>query len=355
MFKCGDNVRFLNAVGGGVVRRIDTKQGLVYVEDTDGFEIPVLETECVVVPKVSSTTNVPVREIYVSNENTETSQVAENIKNNIEEIEIFETDYGNSATILLAFFANNLNTLQNTDYECFLLNDSNYYLSFNVILKQNDKYFSIKNGILEPNLQEKIADIKKLEINNWENIHIQIIAYKKDKYFDLQKPIDLFVKIPPINFFKLHSFSANDYFDQPTMLVNLTELIEKEKLATVSGNDIHHTMLQKNTENKQSKKPVVKKHRAEIIEIDLHINTLLDNIAGMTNGEILEYQLNIFHQTLEQYKNNRGQRIVFIHGKGEGILRTEIEKQLKTRYKAYYFQDASFQKYGFGATMVMIR
>ncbi|MCL1868234.1 MAG: DUF2027 domain-containing protein [Paludibacter sp.] len=355
MLKIGDNVRFLNAVGGGVVRRIDAKQSLVYVEDADGFEIPVLEIECVAVPKVSATTNVPIRENFTSKENIQEFHTTENIEKEAEEIEIFETEYGDNATIFLAFFAKNIKELQNTDYECFLLNDSNYYLNFNLLQKQNDKYFSIKNGILEPNLQEKISDIKKLEVNNWENIHIQIIAYKKDKEFDLQQPIDLSVKIQPVNFFKLHSFGENDYFDYPAMLINLIELTEKQKLAKISGDEIRNAILSKNTENRQTKKPLAKKSRAEIVEIDLHINALLDSTNGMTNGEILECQINKFHQTLEQYKNNRGQRIVFIHGKGEGVLRAEIEKQLKTRYKAYYFQDASFQKYGFGATMVMIR
>jgi len=355
MLKIGDNVRFLNAVGGGIVRRVDTKQNIVYVEDTDGFEIPVLEIECVVVPKVSATTNAPIREIFVSNGEKQENREVENVRENIEEIEIFETEYGDNATVFLVFFAKNLKELQNTDYECFLLNDSNYYLNFNLLRKENDKYFLIKNGLLEPNLQEKIADIKKLEINDWENIHIQIVAFKKDKTFDLQKPIDLSVKIPPINFLKLHSFCENDYFDEPTMLINLTELTEKEKLANVLGEELRHAILSKNAENKQIKKPVAKKPRAEIIEIDLHINALLDNTNGMKSGEMLEYQLNKFNETLEQYKNKRGQRIVFIHGKGDGILRAEIEKQLKTRYKTYYFQDASFQKYGFGATMVMIR
>ena len=50
-----------------------------------------------------------------------------------------------------------------------------------------------------------------------------------------------------------------------------------------------------------------------------------------------------------------GQKIVFIHGKGDGVLRKAIEKDLKTRYKQHYFQDASFREYGFGATMVTIK
>ena len=46
-------------------------------------------------------------------------------------------------------------------------------------------------------------------------------------------------------------------------------------------------------------------------------------------------------------------RSVFIHGKGEGVLRTALEKELKTTYKNQCrFQDASFREYGFGATMI---
>ena len=36
MVKVGDKVRFLNAVGGGIVRRID--RDVVLVEEEDGFE-----------------------------------------------------------------------------------------------------------------------------------------------------------------------------------------------------------------------------------------------------------------------------------------------------------------------------
>ena len=92
-----------------------------------------------------------------------------------------------------------------------------------------------------------------------------------------------------------------------------------------------------------------------LIEIDLHIDSLLDDTQGMGNSEILNYQLDKFREVMETYKNKREQKIVFIHGKGEGVLRKELEKLLKTRYKSYYFQDASFREYGFGATMVTIK
>ena len=46
--KIGDKVRFLNSTGGGVVRGFQGKDQVI-VEDEDGFEVPALKRECVVV------------------------------------------------------------------------------------------------------------------------------------------------------------------------------------------------------------------------------------------------------------------------------------------------------------------
>ena len=48
MIKAGDRVRFLNAVGGGVVKSVINKT-MVSVEDSDGFEVPTLISELVVI------------------------------------------------------------------------------------------------------------------------------------------------------------------------------------------------------------------------------------------------------------------------------------------------------------------
>lgn len=42
--KIGDKVRYLNAVGGGVITRIGEK-GVVTVLEEDGFETPVLAND----------------------------------------------------------------------------------------------------------------------------------------------------------------------------------------------------------------------------------------------------------------------------------------------------------------------
>ena len=118
-------------------------------------------------------------------------------------------------------------------------------------------------------------------------------------------------------------------------------------------------MQQKAREDRRATpQPIVKKKGggpSAILEVDLHINELLDNTNGLSNADMLNYQLSKFHEVMAQYAHDKGQKIVFIHGKGDGVLRKAIEKELNTKYKQHYYQDASFREYGFGATMVTIK
>ena len=75
----------------------------------------------------------------------------------------------------------------------------------------------------------------------------------------------------------------------------------------------------------------------------------------MNSADILHYQMDVFAKTMNEYKNKKGQKIVFIHGKGEGVLRQALIHELNYRYKSCSYQDASFQEYGYGATQVTIR
>ena len=170
--------------------------------------------------------------------------------------------------------------------------------------------------------------------------------------------MDVSLKINAVKFYKLHSFTTNDYFDEPAMLIDIVsekELeAENQKMADISPEEIKQAMFQKE-ESTGRPRIVNRTQTSEIIEVDLHINELLDTTAGLSNAAMLQCQLDKFHEVLDANKNHKGQKVVFIHGKGEGVLRKEIEKLLKTRYKSYYFQDASFREYGFGATMVTIK
>lgn len=86
----------------------------------------------------------------------------------------------------------------------------------------------------------------------------------------------------------------------------------------------------------------------------MHAHELLDTMVGLEPRDILEYQIKVFRDTMNAHLKKHGCHIVFIHGKGEGVLRNALLKELRTHYKQCRVQDASFREYGYGATMVTI-
>lgn len=353
--KIGDNVRFLNAVGGGNVVRIDAVTKLVYVEDADGFEIPVHEKECVLVGVVNASTNIPLKDFSPKTAAPQGSKEVATPSPQPSVQPVIETPDGDQLKGLLAFFPLEIKQLQTTSYDCYFVNDSNYYLYYNVVVHPDNSWKSIANGLIEPNTQEAIAILTKEDLNDWEQVRVQLLPFKQNKTYIPQQVVDLTLKINTVKFYKLHSFTESEYFDEPAMIIDIVAEREREQLINVTADEIKEAMLNKTTD---SKPIVVKKssmHNDGNLVVDLHINELLDTTTGLSNGAMLQCQMDKFHEVLADNSGKKGQKIVFIHGKGEGVLRREIERQLKTRYKAYYFQDASFREYGFGATMVTIR
>ena len=89
------------------------------------------------------------------------------------------------------------------------------------------------------------------------------------------------------------------------------------------------------------------------MEVDLHIHQLVPKSKGMDNYEILTIQIETAKRQLDFAISKKIQRIVFIHGIGEGVLRAELE-YLFRQYGNLQYNDADYQKYGRGATEVYI-
>jgi hypothetical protein len=348
--KTGDTVRFLNSVGGGIVRRI-LKNGHVMVETSDGFEIPSLARELVVVDSLDSQTRPPRPRPTPPPPPPQPSK-PEPPK---EEIKITETSEGEILNLSLAFLPLEAKKLGET-YEAYLINESNYFLYINYMSRLNNSWISRYNGLMEPHVKVFVEEFGREEINALERICIQIIAFKKNKPYMLKDAISAELRIDLSKFYKQHYFIENDYFEDNALICPVVRADSPERELVIRPDDIREAMKQKNS---ASNRPLQQKARTKIedsiVEIDLHINQLLDNTNGMNNADILQYQLNVFHKVLAEYAGQKGRKIVFIHGKGEGVLRSSIEKELRHKYKHLSFQDASFREYGFGATMVTIK
>ena len=99
-----------------------------------------------------------------------------------------------------------------------------------------------------------------------------------------------------------------------------------------------------------------KKNKKEIPppEFDLHIEKLVKSYKSMNNYDILTLQMETAKRHIEFAIRNRIPKIVFIHGVGEGVLKSDLDFLLG-RYDNVIFQDANYQKYGLGATEVYFK
>ena len=345
--KIGDKVRFLSEVGGGIVKGFQGKD-IVLVEDADGFDIPMLIRECVVI----DTDDYNIKRKPQAQPEQPKKQVEE-------EPEITyrpaETKEGERLNVMLAFVPQDVKAISSTDFDAYLVNDSNYYLYYTYLSAEGKSWKVRAQGNIEPNTKLLLEEFGKDILNELEHVAIQLIAYKDGKNFTLKPAVGVELRVDTVKFYKLHTFRESVYFEEPSLIYDVVKDDEPVKRYFADANALKEALLQKKNPEKPKSQPIVKpqKHN-DIIEVDLHINELLDNTTNMTNSEMLDYQLGVFNKTLNEYKDKKGQKIVFIHGKGEGVLRNAILKELKSKYRNYSYQDASFREYGFGATMVTI-
>jgi len=103
--------------------------------------------------------------------------------------------------------------------------------------------------------------------------------------------------------------------------------------------------------NRHHKKIKSKERNRPQMEVDLHINKLTPSTKGLTNFEMLNLQLDTAKRQLDFALRKKIQKVVFIHGVGEGILKEELYFLFK-RYENVKYYDADYQKYGLGATEV---
>ena len=348
--KIGDKVRFLSEVGGGIVRGFQGKD-VALVEGDDGFEIPMLIKECVVIQ--TDDYNIPLK----STKKPEVPQLEEEVEEEKPITYRAPEIRGNDVlNVYLAYVPQDVKAISSTAFDAYLINDSNYFVDYLYLSAEGKSWTLRSRGTIKPNMKMHLEEFDKGALNSMEHVAVQLLAYKDDRTFLLKNAVNTEVLIDTVKFYKLHTFQQPDFFAEPALVYDIVRDDEEVKQVYVSANDIKEALLQKSVSAAPAKLQK-KQHKVknDIVEIDLHINELLDDTRGMGNAEMLNYQLDVFRKTLEEYKDKKGQKIVFIHGKGDGVLRRAILDELKRKYKNYPSEDASFREYGFGATMVTIR
>ena len=394
--KIGDKVNFLSSTGGGTIAGFKGKD-IVLVEDADGFQIPTSIHDVVLVGSSNdySTTKVVSAKMKQGGESVaESKSIKAMMAEGLDEEEtvssadelvdinrevtfkapVEERKGGNQLSCYLAFVPLTPKEMTTTRFEVYVVNDSNYYIHFLYTTAENTAWTLHADGEVEPNTQLFLEEIGREDLNNMLKIGFQLTAYKRDKSFLMKPVVDVQFRLDPVKFYKLHTFRDTPFFHHPALLYTLVENdvvarsisqdvqtlkqqfakradhAEAQAPAQADGNDY-----QRRYDNGKKGNPFAAKHAGQEVVVDLHANALLDTTAGMSHADILHYQLDKFKETMEAYKSKKGQKIVFIHGKGDGILRQALIKALNYQYKRCTYQDASFQEYGYGATQVTIK
>lgn len=349
--KIGDKVRFLSEVGGGIVTGFQGKD-IVLVEDADGFDIPMPLRECVVIEtddynlKRKGSTSAP-----------KVEAPAQPVKPEMPAYRPTELRGGDQLNVYLAYVPEDVKAISSTTFEAYLVNDTNYYLYYSYLSAEGKAWRTRSHGLIQPNTKYLLEEFGKDQLNDMERVAVQFIAFKEGKSAMLKPAVNVEFRIDTVKFYKLHTFADSDFFDQPALIYDVVKNDVLAKQVFVSAEEIQVALLQHKSSDKPKSQPIVKPLTAKNapLEIDLHIDALLDDTTGMGHKEILDYQLSKFHEAMEMYRHEREKKLVFIHGKGDGVLRKAIIEELKHRYKTCRYQDASFQEYGFGATMVTIK
>lgn len=340
-FKKGDKVRFLNETGEGTFVR-NSGGGMAIVEVEDGFEYPFPLNQLV---PVTSYERVPRTDLpKVVQETATTSPVREVI------------NPGFPDGIFLVFQPQNQKIPSAGPIDVYVLNRSNYHIFFTVSLKDGREWICIQSGMLGPGRKAEVDTMTPADIDEWGQAKTDVLFYSDEPY-EHQAPLSNVIKLRGVKFMKDASYQSHLLTDLKCYVAEIA-LIGNEPVADdkpfVNNDDIRR-MLELKERVSTAKKISVphQKHQALEKEVDLHIEELLDNWSGMTNAQLLDVQLRTVQKELDAAIAAHMRRVVFIHGVGNGRLKTEVRKVLAS-YKGIRIHDGSFARYGFGATEVEI-
>lgn len=365
--KIGDKVRFLNEVGGGVIAGFKDKN-MVMVTDETGFDIPVLRSDVVVIEtdeynlKAKPKPAAPQIKKQEPVAKTNTSQPSDDTFDEDKPITFRakpqERRGGDLLNLFLAFLR--ADALQGhgepspNAFDAYIVNDSNYYIQF-ILMHSEGRACQVRyGGLLEPNTKLYLDTIKSDVLSEWEKVSIQAFAYKQERTFLPKPPVDVCLRLEGAKFYKQNTFVPTDFFQAPALVFDVVRDDKPVRSLVVDPAEIKRALFEK-ADTVPTHRPSQPKPKGnEPIVVDLHADELLETTAGMQSKDILDYQLKVVRETLDAHKKYRGTRIVFIHGKGNGVLRNALLREVKSHYKSATTQDASFQRYGFGATLVCL-
>ncbi|MEX0967597.1 MAG: Smr/MutS family protein [Bacteroidia bacterium] len=312
-FKPGDKVQLLNEnLKGTITGQAGSNRWMVEIED--GFEIPLEERELVSAGGDEA-------EVKATASLEAGVQQAAGIKEEEAVLLIFRK--GDKENELRVYLVNQL--------PCALL----FTLHFN---KGNTMEGFAKSEI-GPNSHLRLGLLNMQNFDLWSHIEMHGLIFAPSPDSDLPLSFQYSLNMNARKFIK--SLSTKNPFNEEAHVFKAFG-VENAKPATEATE-----------ERKVPKIRVAFTLEAPSDVVDLHIEKLVENPQLLSPAEMLQQQMAYFDACLERAIALNYEKITFIHGAGQGILKNKIRSALVKVKEVRKIRDANPELYGGGATEVI--
>lgn len=359
----GDKVKFLNQTGGGVVSKIVSSQ-IVNVTDETGFDIPTLIKDLVKMEPATGAgklfeqeINVPAPESY----SRQSEPQASDTDTGIAPLRRVPEQRNIEPGVYLAFVPHQQSWLITGDLDVTLINHTPHTLLASVFTKHDDSFHFADYEAIDPESRYLVATIDREEVSQWLHGVVQAL-FIRNKTQKLLRPLSEEYRIKASKFYKEESYANIACLGQNALLVEIAKLSALPVFAEIAPSAPQEPEPEpqpKQQETKKKKSHIVNPNNIleqhiiaqGVAEVNLHIEELTDDDSSLSDQEKLGMQLSYFQRCVNDAIANHVQKVIFIHGVGQGVLKNEIIKELR-QYQGVHFFDAPMAKYGVGATEV---
>ncbi|TSA24122.1 MAG: DUF2027 domain-containing protein [Bacteroidetes bacterium] len=362
----GDKVKFLNTTGGGVVTKVLDSR-MVLVADEDGFEVPTLISELVKIDpsdaggrffKEDFSTPVPVKQ-----GKDQLPDQHEDQGNRTREEEEPGPDYlppavirkRTSEDIFLAFVPHDQKWLITGSVDVFLINNTSYDVIYNLFHRTGPGHYTgVDYGSLFAGTRHLLATINRELLPHWTDGSLQFL-FHKEQLEEVIPPFNSEFQIDGTKFLNEGSYRESTLVNARGIIIRIISLTRYLEENRPVPKDTPPPLLQDSRSIGKTEPPLIFHHQTEPRKavVDLHIHELIEDPSNLQQAEILEFQKKYFIRCLDGARTHHFLKVVFIHGVGNGILRTVLIDHLKKTEGIEWF-DAPMFAYGVGALEVSI-
>ena len=337
-FSINDPVSFINEKQDGIIKALKPN-GIYVVEIEDGFEIEVQEKELVLIRK--ATTSILAEKPTTQKEETFIPDFIKNIP-------------ALTTGIWLVTCPSNAGMTLTGPADYYIVNNSAYDILYAVSSRSSKKHIGISSGKIISFDQVYIKTLNREDVNGKDDWFIQLIFHNVGE-FEMQATT---TRQFPLAFPDLVTVHSN--LNAPYAFCKLEKITDSYSMNDLDTEDLFHNFTAKDLENKlnrgsaseQEKTKQKSNQFSSLLEVDLHIEKLYPDFQKLSNTEIITIQLDHFTKKLDEAIYKNFYKIIFIHGAGNGRLKTAVRQSLDHHQLKY--NDGNYAQYGGGATEVTL-